>query len=101
MDVVFPSSQGPFSWRGSKLDAINLLKPQSFHPACRLFPPDSDISSRDRYFCRCAQGIPHAAGVEVKPGTRAFFSGPANEQSMSKNKEKALNHKCLNKFWKG
>jgi len=25
---------------------LNLLDPQSFHPACRLFPTDSDISSR-------------------------------------------------------
>jgi hypothetical protein len=37
---------GPFSWRVSKLAVVNPLKPQSFHPACRLFPPDSDISSR-------------------------------------------------------
>jgi hypothetical protein len=57
MDIAFSSPAAPFSSRFSKLAFANPVKPQSFHAACRLFPTDSDISSRGQWSCHCAQGI--------------------------------------------
>ncbi len=58
--------------RAKDVRACALLMAWSFDSGCRVLPPDSDISSRDRMLRRRAQGNPHAEGLAAKFGIRTY-----------------------------